>query len=272
MQIIAVDIGNSAIKLLTGEDHLRLPHRSGGAQIDLADALKDFVASVDGSGPLFWAVVSVSDPSCQQLADWIKQNRPKDRFEVITREQVPLEIVESYRNSLGVDRLVAAYAAVSSQQSDTPLIVVDAGTAVTVDFVAGSSADGRRSFEGGIIFPGAAACLSALNARTADLPEVDLSSARLEASDSVEGLLGTETNMAIANGVRLSQAHAVAGIVAAMEKRLLEADVWITGGGAVGILDLLDDEVTFHWKDDYQLVLRGASTVGQQILSNITAD
>jgi len=271
MQIIAVDIGNSAIKMLAGEAHLRLQHRSVDSPTDFAEALTKYVASVDGSGSFLWAVVSVNDARCQQLADWIEQNRANDRFEMITRERVPLDIVESYRNSLGVDRLVAAYAAVSLQQSDTPLIIVDAGTAVTVDFVAASSADGRRRFEGGIIFPGAAACLSALNARTADLPEVDLSSARLAELDSVEGLLGTETNMAIANGIRLSQAHAAAGIVSSFN-RLPGAEVWITGGGAEGIVELLDREVTSKWSSDPHLVLRGAATIGQQILAGGNAD
>ena len=271
MQIIAVDIGNSAIKLLAGENHLRLPHRSATSQSDFADALTKYVASVDGSGPFFWVVVSVDDARRQQFADWIKQNRAEDRIEVITREGVPLDIVDSYRTSVGVDRLVAAYAAVSLKEADNPLIIVDAGTAVTIDVVSGISADRSRRFEGGIIFPGAAACLSALNSATADLPDVALWSARLEDSGSLEGLLGTETNMAIANGVRLSQAHAAAGIVSAFN-RLSGAEVWITGGGAEDILELLNDEVTSGWISDPLLVLRGATAIGQQVLSNENAD
>ena len=184
---------------------------------------------------------------------------------------MPLDIVDSYRTSVGVDRLVAAYAAVSLKEAETPLIIVDAGTAVTIDVVSASSADGRRRFEGGIIFPGAAACLSALNSATADLPDVALWSARLEDSGSLEGLLGTETDMAIANGVRLSQAHAAAGIVSAFN-RLSGAEVWITGGGAEDTLELLNDEVTSGWISDPLLVLRGATAIGQQVLSNENAD
>ena len=141
MQIIAVDIGNSAIKLLAGENHLRLPHGATTSQTDFAEALTKYVASVDDSGPFFWAVVSVNDARCQQLADWIKQNRAEDRIEVITRGGVPLDIVDSYRTSVGIDRLVAAYAAVSLKEWDNPLIIVDAGTAVTIDVVSGISAD-----------------------------------------------------------------------------------------------------------------------------------
>ena len=271
MQIIAVDIGNSAIKLLAGENHLRLPHRSATSQSDFADALTKYVASVDGSGPFFWVVVSVDDARRQQFADWIKQNRAEDRIEVITRGGVPLDIVDSYRTSVGVDRLVAAYAAVSLKEADNPLIIVDAGTAVTIDVVSGISADRSRRFEGGLIFPGAAACLSVLNSATADLPDVSLWSALLEESGSLEGLIGIETNMAIANGVRLSQAHAVAGIVASFDW-LPWGQVWITGGGTEGILELLDDQITKQWIAEPQLVLRGAAIIAQQILSNENAD
>lgn len=273
MQIIAVDIGNSAIKLLSGEDCLRLPHQSDAPELVFADAMTKYVASIDASGPFLWVVASVNDSRRQQLEDWIKQNRREDRIEIVTRERVRLGIVGSYRKTVGIDRLVAAYAAVSLQQAkDTPLIIVDAGTAVTIDVVSsGSTGDGHR-FEGGLIFPGAAACLGVLNSATADLPDVALSSERLNKSDSVKGIIGTETDMAIANGVRLSQSHAVGGIVASLKQHLPSAQVWVTGGGAEGICQLMDDEVASQWISDAKLVLRGAITIGQEILSSENAD
>ena len=51
---------------------------------------------------------------------------------------------------------------------DQACVVVDAGTAITVDFV-----DGAGTFHGGAIAPGAQLQLDALNQRTAQLPEVD---------------------------------------------------------------------------------------------------
>jgi len=263
MQIIAADIGNSAIKLLSGEDHLRLPYLSDGSPANFADALAKYTASIDG--PVFWAVVSVNEPQCQQLGDWVKQHRSKDRFEIITRGQVPLAVIESYANSVGIDRLVAAYAAVSLEKVAEPLIIVDAGTAVTIDVVSGQSSGQPRQFEGGVIFPGVGASLSVLNSATADLPDVALSSASLKESDTVEGVVGTQTDMAIANGVCLAQGHAVGGIVDALKKRLPEAKVWITGGGAESIVSVLPETTTDVWQVDAQLVLRGAAVIGRQL-------
>ncbi len=267
MQIIAVDIGNSATKILAGEDHFRIPYRSDGSPTDFDAAVADCSALADGSDAAFWSVVSVNEPQCRQLEDWVKQKRPSDRFEVIGRAQVPLEIIDSYRSSVGVDRLVAGYAA-ALQQENTPLIIVDAGTAVTIDVVSIGAATGQRRFEGGVIFPGAEPSLNVLNSSTANLPDVSLSAARLGDTDSIDGIVGTQTKMAIANGVRLSQAHAVAGIVGELRSQLPDADVWITGGGAEGILQLLDDETAIDWIDDSQLVLHGAALIGKQILAS----
>ncbi len=65
----------------------------------------------------------------------------------------------------GQDRLLNAAAAWSCVQQ--ACVVVDAGTAVTVDFV-----DGVGTFQGGAIAPGATMSLQAMHARTAALPAV----------------------------------------------------------------------------------------------------
>ena len=65
----------------------------------------------------------------------------------------------------GQDRLLAAAAAYAMMKQ--AVIVIDAGTAITVDFV-----DGEGVFHGGAIAPGAQMQLDALNARTAQLPQV----------------------------------------------------------------------------------------------------
>jgi pantothenate kinase type III len=269
MQMIAVDIGNSAIKFLAGEIHLRLPNESTNSPSGFANTLSAIkgTSAEKGSDPFIWSVVSVNDEICRRLVRWIDEYRPNDRVEIITRSRVPLEVMDSYRETIGVDRLVAAYAAVTSRSEDTSIIIVDAGTAVTIDYVSSAAADGERRFEGGVIFPGAAACLGVLKSATADLPDVSLLSASLSAFGSVDEIIGTQTDMAIANGVRLSQSHAVAGIVAAFNQRT-HADVVITGGGAEGIVELLDDEITSRWSFQPQLVLRGALLIGQNILNN----
>ena len=67
---------------------------------------------------------------------------------------------------VGDDRLLNAAAAFDVMKQ--ACIIVDAGTAITVDLV-----DGEGTFHGGAIAPGAQMMLDALNQRTAQLPEAN---------------------------------------------------------------------------------------------------
>jgi len=67
---------------------------------------------------------------------------------------------------VGEDRLVNAAAAYDVMKQ--ACVVVDAGTAITIDFI-----DGAGTFHGGAIAPGAQLMLDSLHDRTALLPEVE---------------------------------------------------------------------------------------------------
>ncbi len=68
---------------------------------------------------------------------------------------------------VGEDRLLNAAAAFDVLKQ--ACVVVDAGTAMTIDFI-----DGAGTFHGGAITPGAQLMLDSLNQRAAQLPEVEL--------------------------------------------------------------------------------------------------
>jgi type III pantothenate kinase len=95
----------------------------------------------------------------------------------------------------GVDRLLNAAAAYDTVRQ--ACIVVDAGTAVTVDFV-----DGEGVFHGGAIAPGAAMQLKSLNEHTEDLPEISFQRPNVRT-------FGRSTSQAMLNGVF----HGIRGMV-----------------------------------------------------------
>ena len=80
---------------------------------------------------------------------------------------VPLAVRVDRPGEVGADRLVNALAA--ARLYGTPAVVVDFGTATTLDCVA---ADG--AYVGGAIAPGLELGLEALAARTAKLPRIEL--------------------------------------------------------------------------------------------------
>lgn len=84
----------------------------------------------------------------------------------VTRVEVPIRCDLSPPITVGVDRLLNALAA--GQRSGEACVVIDCGTAVTVDFV-----DKWGVFHGGCIAPGFGTSLRALHQHTAALPSIE---------------------------------------------------------------------------------------------------
>ncbi len=119
-------------------------------------------------------------------------------------------------HEVGADRIVNGIAAFKSYGG--PVVVVDFGTATTIDVVA---EDG--SYLGGAIAPGVETSAEALFSRAARLSEVDL-----EAPDRV---IGTNTRSSVQAGLLLGEAAMVDGLVSRVHDELgVKATVVATGG------------------------------------------
>jgi len=123
----------------------------------------------------------------------------------------------------GADRLVNGAAAFLLFGG--PLVVVDAGTAVTTSAV---TADGR--YLGGAIAPGPGIALEALVARTERLPAIAL--------EAPEGPIGGDTAAAMRAGIVLGYAGLVDRLAADAARALDRVDpqggakIYLTGGHA----------------------------------------
>ena len=153
-------------------------------------------------------------------------------------------IVNAYDEpeTLGVDRyaaMVAAHAAFGG-----PAVVVDFGSAVTVDVV---STGGEHL--GGVIFPGPGYMRDSLYQRT---DKIILSG---ELDDQI---LGTSTSSAVASGITLATCGAIEKIVENVMGRLPNCSVVSTGGGAPQILPSLNTTTIFV----EDLVLQGVARMG----------
>lgn len=123
-------------------------------------------------------------------------------------------------SGLGVDRLAAA-AGAWSLYPDSQLIVVDIGTATTVDLVSDDAV-----FRGGYIVPGPGTWLASLRANTAQLPDLSFSAAGLAGP-------GLSTTACIENGLRTAYPAVLASLVGQLRSRCA-ADravrILLTGG------------------------------------------
>lgn len=133
-------------------------------------------------------------------------------------ENVRAPIKNRYRvpSQVGQDRLVNGVAA--SFLYGGPAIVVDFGTAVTIDLV-----NERREYRGGLIFPGVGIALEALVSKAALLPEIRLAPPR--------EFLGRDTRQSMLSGLFHGYGALCDGIVSQLRSRHApRAKVIATGG------------------------------------------
>lgn len=226
--LLVVDIGNShtVIGLYVGpllRHHWRLQTLVKNTADELAVQLHGLFAHhrlelQAISGAIVASVVPILSKSWRTLLTTLTAN-PIMVGEVLDR--LGMKIRTDQPSQVGVDRLVNAVAAYD--RFPGPLIVIDCGTAITFDCV---SAGGE--FLGGAIAPGMAIAMEALASRTAQLPQVDLTTPPPAA-------IGTNTVAAIKSGVLYGYGGLVEGLVTRLAAQFEAAQppkVIATGGMA----------------------------------------
>lgn len=243
---LALDIGNSSIgcAVFEGED-MRIRWRmDSDARIDSAGYSTRLGDVLEGAGigvrALEGAIASsVVRHMAAVMGSAVRSLAGCDLIEADPRTDPGIDVDVEKPEAVGVDRLLAAGSAF--RQVGGSVIVVDVGTALTVDLVSASGC-----FMGGTISPGLKAMTRVLASDTSLLPEV-----RLEAPASA---VGRDTPECIRAGVVFGAAGAVDRVV----EELIDATdgaprVVLTGGDAPVLSPYLKSP--HHSEPD--LVLRG---------------
>ncbi len=147
---------------------------------------------------------------------------------------------------VGADRLVNAVAAHESYGG--PLIVVDFGTATTLDVV-----DGDGNYSGGVIAPGVNLSLEALHMAAAQLPRVGIV--------RPEGVLGKGTVEAMQSGIYWGYVSMVEGLVDRIGGEF-GADMKVVATG--GLAPLFTEAVECIECADLDLTLRGLFAINRR--------
>ena len=117
---------------------------------------------------------------------------------------------------IGADRIVNAVGAITL--FDTPLIIIDFGTATTFCYV-----DEYKAYRGGIIAPGINVSMEALYSKASKLPKIEI--------EQPEQVVGTSTVGAMQAGVYYGYVGQVDGIVNRIKQSMeIEPTVIATGG------------------------------------------
>lgn len=210
---IVADAGNSALHLAIAAGG------SPGVAVRVEDrsvaAVEAAIDALDGRGrPI---VLGSVVPAWTDLIGSVA-NRLGVRLVVVEASMVPLDVLLPSPDRLGIDRLLAAWGAV--MRHGAPAIVIDLGTATTVDAV-----DASGGFRGGAILAGLALTRDALAGGTALLPQVSL--------EPPVAAIGTDTVAAIRSGVVIGQIGAVRELVNRMIGELGRPRPVVVATGAI---------------------------------------
>jgi type III pantothenate kinase len=142
-----------------------------------------------------------------------------ERFILLSHE-TPLPIINRYKTpeTLGKDRLAAVAGAVSLMPGND-LLVIDAGTAITYDFV-----DALGVYHGGNIAPGINLRLKSLYEFTQNLPLVEI--------EGEIDFMGNDTRSAIQSGVLYGIVFEIDGYIERLMLKYPKLSVFLTGGSS----------------------------------------
>jgi len=235
MQLI-VDVGNSYIKAYVFENaeviasycyvptgfFAALPHIFSTHSISRA-----IVSTVSG---------------LQNVCQTIERYVPTLNFS----HETPIPLANNYDtpHSLGLDRIAAAVGA-ETLQPHCHKLIIDAGTAITIDYVSDKAA-----FEGGNISPGIETRFWALHECTGKLPKLS--------QGEKFSLTGKNTNEALQNGVIQGVLFEIQSYIQAYSEKFPAISVFFTGGDA----NFLGKNVNFFGKNIKNCIFANLIAVG----------
>jgi type III pantothenate kinase len=244
--VLLADVGNSRIKLAVVSDHGVDAAAVGGRRLPTITKRQDLDSHgfrpanlenwLNQAVPTTAVVLvaSVHDAAAARLeaaiAELSATRHRALRQRRIVHGDLPLEVLVAEPHKVGIDRLAAAAAAGLVRRPGRGVIIVDCGTAATVDLVSPAGC-----FLGGAILPGPALMARALAEGTSRLPAV----AALEQT-TPPVMPGRSTQEAIAAGIGWGIRGAITRLVEEARAAIgAEADVILTGGWRGAVRDAL---------------------------------
>ncbi len=250
---LAIDVGNTHTTFGLMEDGVlrsqsRIRTHLKKTEDELAVTLR-FLEGLHDTKREEWegaAICSVAPPVNKPLAAAVR--RATGMTPLVLAPDMDLGVSNLYDRPMevGMDRLANAVAGV--ERYGPSLLIVDFGTATTLDIVSGGS-----EYLGGVILPGLEATADALHSRTSKLPLITL-----DAIERPAGAVGRTTMQAILSGLYYGSIHAVEGMHARIEEELGYPLTLVATGGLARVL--AGDMKRIHAVDS-DLTLRGVHRI-----------
>ncbi len=221
--LLAIDIGNTNLvigcmeddkivfKARIATDRLRTSDQYG---VEIKNMIETFGVQVSQIEDCI--ISSVVPPVFNSVRTGVMKVIGKQPMVVGPGLKTGLDIHMDVPSQVGSDRIVIAVAALAEYKA--PLILIDLGTATTIEVV-----EPENRYVGGLIFPGMRVSLDALTSRTAQLPGISL--------DQPRYVIGKNTVDCMRSGMMYGTAAMLDGLVDRIEEELGHSFTILTTGG-----------------------------------------
>ncbi|MDG5490194.1 type III pantothenate kinase [Psychroserpens sp. SPM9] len=207
---LIVDVGNTYVKFAV--------YKQGKLKEKVVGELKDFESIAHDVLKTFPSIDRAIVSSVGKLKK-TQLNILEDRLDVVELShnlQLPFKNLYTTPQTLGVDRIALVSASVE-QFPDHNVLIIDAGTCITYDFI-----NTKNEYLGGAISPGIRLRYRTLNNLTANLPLLD--------TKMPQDILGDSTQNAIHSGVVFGVLKEIDGVIDDYVKNYTDLTVILTGG------------------------------------------
>jgi len=249
---LVIDIGNTniVVAIFKGRrlvKEARIPTLSNKKARYYAKAITKFVKRKTPLLGIEMIIISSVVPKALRIVkSAIQSSFSLKPFVVGENIKVPIKNKYKRPRQVGQDRLVNAFAVLKIYKK--PAIIVDFGTAVTIDVVSGKGA-----YLGGVIVPGVELSIENLTKRAALLPKIPLRRPK--------DVLGKSTIESMLSGIFYGYASMCDGIVDKLKKRLKIRPIVVATGGHAKILSSFCKGID---KIDPQLTLKGLNLIAKK--------
>jgi type III pantothenate kinase len=206
---LAIDVGNTRVKIAVFEKD-KLVELFVFNKTKILSEIKDILKKHEISTGIMSNVASISDSKLKKIKNLVQIHI------ISSLTEVPFKNLYKTPETLGVDRIASVAGAVS-QFSGHNVLVIDAGTCITFDFV-----NSEGEYIGGAISPGLKMRFNSLNHFTANLP-------LLEKDDLID-FIGKNTKESMNSGVINGVIQEIDGVINQYKKKFLDLTVVLTGG------------------------------------------
>ncbi len=112
-----------------------------------------------------WEISQVRRPVADRFIEWLTDHHPEAAWRLVTAKEIAIDVDMEDPSGVGSDRLLSASVAVQLRAGERPAVVVDFGSALTINLL-----DRDGSFRGGAILPGVQTSIDSLAKLTDRLP------------------------------------------------------------------------------------------------------